>query len=209
MRVLLSIIDLVNFYFNMNDFFEGSVVFLTDGDAEEFEIPAHRRITHPKAISAWRSSRTALKKAFRALGITIQESDLGSSGIQQLNSFPEWRFSITHSEKYSAAWVTRNANFGIGIDLESISRVISPELSLKIANASDTLPPDIRCWSLKEAIYKCYCGDEKQSKLNFSRISLVNGSFHIDGGESAGIYFQEMKVNGIVFSLAKSFNRTL
>ncbi len=199
----------MNSCFNMNDFFEGAVVFLTEDEAEHVELPANRRITHHNAISAWRTSRTALLRAFRAVGIPIESSDLKGAGIQQLAGFPDWRFSITHSDKYAAAWVARSGSFGMGVDLESTSRALSAELCLKIANSADTVSPDIRCWSLKEAIYKCFCGDKNQSKLYFNRIALVDGSFYIDGVKRAGTYFQEIKDNGIVLSYAKSFNRGL
>lgn len=107
-------------------------------------------------LDSWLRGRSAFKRLLAYFGENEDTSDI---------SFPNSRFSLTHSGDYAVAVGTDSPQLlGIGIDLEvnrlphpeSARFFLSPAESGWVTGLEETVRPMdlLRLWTIKEAVYK-------------------------------------------------------
>ena len=102
------------------------------------------------------AARIAAGAAFEALGLQIP--DAISSGPEREAIFPKnVRASLSHTHGLAVAVVTiENEITGIGIDVESATRLVDPGVARIIRHEKDADLPLLELMSAKECIYKAY-----------------------------------------------------
>jgi 4'-phosphopantetheinyl transferase EntD len=126
--------------------------------------PAEILSAHPKRRSEWISARVALEIAFSSQGVFLDPANARFSGFQSLEGFPDWRFSLSHDDVMSIAWLTpARAALSIGVDLEQPTRTISKAVHERFVTASDDNSLSaIALWGIKEAAYKTLSKAEQE-----------------------------------------------
>lgn len=124
---------------------------LTPGERIQFQA-----LTAARRRDSWLKGRSALKRLLPYFGESKETSDL---------SFPNPRFSLTHSGGYAVALGTASSQLlGIGIDLElrrpprseSARFFLNREEHRWVMHLEESLrPPNLlRLWTIKEALFK-------------------------------------------------------
>ena len=186
----------------------GQALFLAHSETSKIDLslknilPPKIATAHPSRQRDWLTSRQALKNLFEMQGENISVEQLAHGLQQSLTAFPEFKYSLSHSEAGALVWlVPKNAKLNVGVDLESENREIQEGLDQRIRTEQDDKKlKTLELWSLKEAIYKSLLPSQ-QMGLAFSEIYVLENEFFIPLLSVKGSLQQTIE-NGNILSFA-------
>lgn len=136
---------------------------------------------HTKRQHEWALAREALQGAMLIPGAELNVESAVFVGFQQVEQFPDWRFSLTHTDGWAACWAIPQCELkGIGLDIELKTRQISSEISERIAHEDDVSLDPLQLWAIKEAAYKTFSPADQQG-LWLKDVSVGPESFELAG----------------------------
>jgi 4'-phosphopantetheinyl transferase EntD len=158
------------------------------GRLTESERERLRKLEASPNRSSWLRGRSALKRLL---------SSLGEGDDTSCISFPNSRFSLTHSGEVAVAVGTASAElFGIGVDLE-MNRPVRDETARLFLNTQEQAwvmsrhellrsKSLLRLWTIKEALYKADPSNSARWFTDYEIESLTApwGSAFVSGEES-------------------------
>ncbi|MEL6653598.1 MAG: 4'-phosphopantetheinyl transferase superfamily protein [Bacteroidota bacterium] len=153
------------------------------------------RISHPQKRLEWLSSRLCMKELLTIEDTTRVESLNSQNGKPFLTNNPH-SISYTHSNCYSAAIASRNAEVGIDIEYRKRKRnlrtrfLFMNELELSVFDQTEAFELFLLIWSAKETIYKIH-GQGVAFKDNI-HLQLQNFTLKSNGSFNAIVHKEDL-----------------
>jgi len=166
---------------DINDFAKIGIWELKESEIFFSEIEIRNNIAHPSKRLQHLAGRFLLKTLFPDFPIKDIVISVSGKPILIDNSY---FFSISHTNEYVAAIVSKHEN--VGIDIEKVSSKIMGVLKRVLSNSelntidkqnwAETYQAEILMWCIKEAVYK-WLGEKNisfQNDINVVEIDNVN-----------------------------------
>ena len=171
--------------------------------ARSFEI---LKDVHTNRRKQWASGRVALTEAFRARGVEIDLLKCHFEGHQKIKELPEWRFSLSNIQGFAGALVVpEKQNSGLGLDIESATRVVKDEVLKRITHGQDIKSySTIEKWCVKEAAYKSL-PNEIQKNIWLNNISVLESTFQVDGYAEIIGHWKQQPHSELVIVMANTY----
>lgn len=156
------------------------LVLIREGEFPELELPWEKKALasmsglHVNRRREWVNGRVALTLAFERFGIRLTPEE-EFSGYQRLVKFPDFSFSLSHTEGFAGALLI-DQRASLGLDLEKKDRVVDPRIRERFSHPEDAPLSPILLWAAKEAAYKSLPADV-QSKLWLQSIRIGESDF--------------------------------
>lgn len=132
-------------------------------------------------FDAYTNSRLALKQILTNRGHAINDLkiDLAMSDFQNLEKFPDYLTSISHTKGAGAcALAHKNDCLSLGIDIEWSDRPMKKEAQKFFRHPEDSdNKNDLELWTMKEAAFKALSPLGFPGVLVLSKIIIRNGQF--------------------------------
>ena len=110
---------------------------------------------HINRQKEWALARVCLSLCFAEHDIDLKPSSAIFKNFHELAHLPHWRFSLSHTKDYAAAWLEPAASMrGMGLDIELTTRKVPEHVKSKILNEGDISVSLLEMWSIKDAAYK-------------------------------------------------------
>lgn len=143
---------------------------------------------HANRRQEWALARAALSLAFSKHGVSLRPEHCVFKGHHELNQYPQWRFSLSHTKNAAGAWLApTNSVRGLGLDIEYNDRKVSASVKARLAHSEDMALSTLELWSLKEAAYKALPA-MAQENIWLNRIKVTPGQFELTGSPFRGFW---------------------
>lgn len=157
---------------------------------------------HLNRQKEWALARVCLALCFKEHGIELKPNTAIFKNFHELAHLPHWRFSLSHTKDYAAAWLEPAASLrGMGLDIELTSRKVPEHVKSKIHHEADISVSLLELWSIKEAAYKAL-PELAQTDIWLNHFRIGSGDYELINSPFSGSWQQEKRGN-ILISKAK------
>ena len=178
-------------------------------ELEEVLKLSYPEASHPARIQGFYSSRNALLECLRGFQPKASFKDLHLKDYKELESFPDYVLSLSHSPLAGAAVLAPKSEFdSVGIDIEIRDRLVKESILARVTTNEDFTLPGIQTWCLKEAIYKCVSNSKKfNGVLEFRELRILDGKWTHSPSGLSGEWIQfEEKDHQVAIATLKNQN---
>lgn len=153
---------------------------------------------HLNRQKEWALARVCLSLCFREHGIDLKPHDAIFKNFHEVAHLPHWRFSLSHTKDYAAAWLEPAVSLrGMGLDIELIDRKVPEHVKSKILHEADISVSILELWSIKEAAYKAL-PELAQSGIWLNHFRIGSHEFELIDSPFKGSWQQEKRGNILI-----------
>ncbi len=157
---------------------------------------------HLNRQKEWALARVCLSLCFAEQGIELKPNAAIFKNFHELAHLPHWRFSLSHTKNWAAAWLEPAASLrGMGLDIELLDRKVPEHVKSKILNDADISVSLLELWSIKEAAYKAL-PELAQTDIWLNHFRIDRHDYELIDSPFKGSWHQEKRGN-ILISTAK------
>jgi 4'-phosphopantetheinyl transferase EntD len=130
--------------------------------------------THADRLRGFSLAREALRRLLESVGENPQIDDLALSQPNQLEKYPQFTCSLSHTAQLGAAMLASGAEYlAVGIDIEQRNRQLRPAVLARISHQNDLALAGLKIWCLKEAAFKALMNSGQfERPVEFSSIQI-------------------------------------